>query len=63
MKISFTFDTQTRAFSMIPEDHLEVVLMEHLADMCQKGARLEVKSISNEPASFLVEMKLNGKAG
>ena len=60
MKISFNFDTQTRSFSMLPEDTLELVLMDHLADMCQKGARLEVKKIVTND-SFLVEMRVNGK--
>ena len=64
MKISFNFDTQSRSFHMQPEDNLEIVLMDHLTELCEKGASLRIKKIQghgSDPDSFTVEMKINGK--
>ncbi len=65
MKISFNFDTQSRSFHMTPEDNLEVVLMDHLTELCTKGASLRIRKVVHEdqgvPESFLVEMRINGK--
>ena len=67
MKISFNFDTTSRSFRMTPEDNLEIVLMDHLTELCDKGASLRIKKIitgtgTGEPMdSFLVEMRINGK--
>lgn len=65
MKISFNFDTQSRSFHMQPEDNLEQVLMDHLTELCEKGASLRIRKIAHEdqgnPQSFLVEMRINGK--
>jgi hypothetical protein len=67
MKISFNFDTSQRSFHMITEDNLESLLMEELTSLCDKGASLKVKRISQthpdgKPDSFLVEMRINGKS-
>ena len=65
MKISFNFDTTQRSFSMSPEDNLELVLMDHLTELCEKGATLRVTKTEFQTPEvrplFRVEMRLNGK--
>ena len=65
MKISFNFDTTQRSFSMSPEDNLELVLMDHLTELCEKGATLRVTKTEFQGAPevlplFRVEMRLKG---
>lgn len=60
MKLSFNFDRDSRSFRMEPEDVLETTLMEHLTELCEKGASLKIRKITHESkqTSFSVEMKV-----
>ncbi len=44
MKVNCRFDTETRSLELIPENNLEAVLMEDIAQRAAKGSALKLNS-------------------
>lgn len=72
MKITFNFDKDTRALALVPEDELELCVLNDIATRCAKGTTLVIEKITqatdstdrnplHEIREFRVEMKVNRK--
>lgn len=65
MKITFNFNESTRSLVLLPEDELELCVLNDMATQCQKGTTVVIlrQDIEGEPMKdhFRVEMKVNGK--
>lgn len=67
MKIQFQFDENQRSLTLTPEDDLERMVLDHMADQCQKGSQLKLAKVRHfdyeidKDPDFLIEMRVNGK--
>lgn len=64
MKITFNFNESTRSLVLLPEDELELCVLNDMATQCAKGTTLTIVQFDNfekEEKQFSIEMKVNGK--
>jgi hypothetical protein len=62
VKVSCTFDKDTRTITMTAEDNLETLILTEIAERTAKGSKLQVTNIVSptENKSLVVELKVNG---
>lgn len=61
MKVSCTFDKDTRALTLTPEDELERLVLQEIAERTEKGSKLHVGSTRESlSGQLIIELKVNG---
>lgn len=61
MKVTFTFDKETRSINLEPEDDLETLILKEMEARCSKGSQIKISQVSKDANdTFRVELKVNG---